>query len=64
MLLGGHVDAAVAATSAGKEHVVSGTLRMLAVQHKEGFTWAREVPTFANWHVQVAQVASLAAEAS
>jgi tripartite-type tricarboxylate transporter receptor subunit TctC len=47
MLLGGHVDAAVAATSAGKEHVAAGTLRMLAVQHKERFPWAPGVPTFA-----------------
>jgi tripartite-type tricarboxylate transporter receptor subunit TctC len=47
MLLGGHVDGAMAATSAGKEHVASGTLRMLAVQHKERFAWAPNVPTFA-----------------
>ena len=47
MLLGGHVQGAMAATSAGKEHVAAGKLRMLAVQHKERLAWAPAVPTFA-----------------
>jgi tripartite-type tricarboxylate transporter receptor subunit TctC len=47
IVLGGHVQASVAATSAGKEQVAAGKLRMLAVQHRERLAWAPDVPTFA-----------------
>lgn len=47
MLLGGHVDGAMAAVSSGKEHLIAGKLRMLAVQHDQRFSWAPQVPTFA-----------------